>query len=133
MIDGESTHVAADRAHAAAATLRDSALPLLRAATDALGWSQPLRDQHRDGALTSFSARALHKYGDGLAMLTVRVATEGGATLDLRVTCEFADADIFNAERIVRVASAAEPEVGEWLYRQLEGCLAVLRARVRPR
>ena len=115
----------------------DTALPAefeaFCTATDALGWSHPLRDQHRDGALTSYSARALHKYGDGLAMLTVRVACEGTATLDLRVTCEFADADFFNAERIVRVAAAAEPEVGEWLARQLDGCLATLSPRVRPR
>ncbi len=133
MAEGEPTHVAAERSAAAAAALCDTAIPLLRKATDSLGWRHAFREESRDGKVVCYFARALHKYDGSLAMLMIRVTGGSEPSLDLRVTCELADVDVFNAERIVRIDDVAELEVQQWLDKQLEGCLAALLGRVRAR
>lgn len=122
-----------ERSVMAAAALRDMAMPLLSNAADSLGWRQPTPEESRDGAVQSYSVRALHSYGNRLAIVAIRLTSEGGPTIDLRVYCELADAEIFNAERIVRVAAADDPEVQEWVQTQLGRCLNALQSRVRAR
>jgi hypothetical protein len=124
---------ATDGQRSVVAALRDMAAPFLDAAADSLGWRQPLREESRDGAVHSYSVRALHTYGNRLAMVAIRLTSESEPTVDMRVYCELADAEIFNAERIVRVAAAEDPEVQEWLQTQLGRCLNALQARVRAR
>ena len=122
-----------ERSVVAAAALRDMAAPLLSDSADSLGWRQPLREESRDGVVHSYSVRALHSYGNRLAMVAIRLTSEGEPTFDLRVYCELADAEIFNAERIVRVAASDDPEVQEWLQTQLGRCIHALQSRVRAR
>jgi hypothetical protein len=117
-----------------AASLRDAvALPLLRTLTDSLGWRPPVRQDDRERLETNHSARALHKYGSQLAALTVNFKSEARPTLDLRVTCEVSDNEVFNAERIVRIDEAHNDELREWLERQLAGCHTALVRRVPAR
>ncbi len=117
----------------AAATVRHAAMILLREATDALEWQSPTRDETRDGATRSFSVRGLHTYGSRLAMLIVVATSDEKPTVDLRVTCELADFELFNAERIVRIEAAADDEVQEWVQTQLGRAVNALLSRVRAR
>ncbi len=117
----------------AAETLHHLAMAVLHTATDTLGWREPREKLTRERTSSSYYATALHQYGSSLAMLTIFVTSEHNVPFDVRVTCELADTELVNAERIVHEAGVADEEVREWLTRQLDRCLAALESRVAGR
>jgi hypothetical protein len=117
----------------AATTLQHLARESLRAVTESLGWRRPRDQIARERTSTSYFATAVHQYSTSTATLTVFVTSEPGRPFDIRVTCEFGDSELVNAERIVHEAGVDDDEVREWLAQQLNRCTTAITSRTRGR
>jgi hypothetical protein len=117
----------------AAATLQNLARESLRALTESLGWRGPRDQIARERTSTSYFATAVNQYSTSAATLTVFVTSEPSKPFDVRVTCEFGDSELVNAERIVHQAGVDDDEVRQWLARQLDRCATAITSRTRGR